>query len=1027
MADIFVTPFDLATDGTFTRPSSAWAEDPNVTNDIVIQTFVSNERRVFEIDSENWLFIEGARENLVTNNLAMWASPWAGGSQDEDTPAPTGGDSASATTNSIIAAGFADGVAWNGVQSVYGQSQNAIDLFQLAVTNPSNTTPVLILEDDVWNRYQVIQQGNIGVNIFIVGTAESVGITNYFGATLEREPTNTYPVRFASQPILTLLGAGTRQRDTLIFTNAINAGTSAKTTGFRLSFRPVFESFPTVSGDRFVLFSIAVGTTTVYRLVIEGFGAFERIRSEVVGGSQTNSNACTWDAGQELTVEILTNGTLSLSGFTTGNGSFTGPAFTVPQGDIHYGGEPGTVNRSRIEAFSLMGPLEFQVTEQELVSAVPQSRTTVRVTYDAAVKQTDSSDSDDALNPSNYEVLVGAMPMAVTSVTTVTDSVVDLVFSTPILGSQTVTVGAENVASVAFPITTVTDDTVEFTSLANPSLVSGTQLTGTTVEVVFSEAMKQTDANDSDDALNPANYILTGIPSPASVVSVSPTAVSLVFADPLPQNTLVTLGAQNIVAIIDGAVIDAATIQFTTSDRPELSTIGQPTEFAFDVSFSEAVKQEAASDPDDALNATNYTLTGVGFPTNPDSVSMGANLAQVVLNFVARLPENAMLTLGAANIVSDISGLVVTEDTLQFTTLVFIDIVAADQPSRNTVVVTFSEPVQQADPEATTDALNPDNYTITAGVEIPDLVDISPQVNQAEVQLNFDADFPPGIVVTIAVINIQNPAGDRTVTTETFEFTTVVGVELVAVEQTSLNTIRCTFSEPVRQLNPSAVDDGLNPDNYLITSFRGPIPLVQDIDTGSSDSETLVSMDQPLPVGDTIFVATQDIEPASGENLPTDPSQQFSFIAFGAARAPVDAPITLSGRFDLANPQTGRDAGNSPLGTFQITEVGDIRNDTGREYLRKRVFRRLSTTPGGFFHLPTYGLRPQDKELITPTTLRQLQLDVESQIAQEPDVIAARATLSELAPGVISVRVRVEDNLGPFEIEGRINLNESAN
>ena len=57
---------------------------------------------------------------------------------------------------------------------------------------------------------------------------------------------------------------------------------------------------------------------------------------------------------------------------------------------------------------------------------------------------------------------------------------------------------------------------------------------------------------------------------------------------------------------------------------------------------------------------------------------------------------------------------------------------------------------------------------------------------------------------------------------------------------------------------------------------------------------------------------------------------------------------------DVSNPQTY--LGSPTPSTLQVSSSGDYAEDSGDTLLRKLVIRRLLTRPGGFFHLPDYGL-----------------------------------------------------------------------
>lgn len=243
-----------------------------------------------------------------------------------------------------------------------------------------------------------------------------------------------------------------------------------------------------------------------------------------------------------------------------------------------------------------------------------------------------------------------------------------------------------------------------------------------------------------------------------------------------------------------------------------------------------------------------------------------------------------------------------------------------------------------------------------------------------------------------------------------------MAILLESVEQLALNAVRVTFTEEPKRFNENDAVDSLHRANYeLVSKF----PSVQVVVADESPFAVVVFFDQPLPAPAEDELQVQGVEDVTGAT--TVPTTALPLTTF-AEELPPTAEASLRGRFDIANPQTVRDAGGGPLGTFQVTESGDLGNDTGRTNLRKRVFRRISTRPGGFFHLPNYGVRQKDKTLMTPTALRDLQLSLESQITSEPDVVNARVRVSEITPGVVRVKVRVQDALGPFEMEAALDL-----
>lgn len=237
-----------------------------------------------------------------------------------------------------------------------------------------------------------------------------------------------------------------------------------------------------------------------------------------------------------------------------------------------------------------------------------------------------------------------------------------------------------------------------------------------------------------------------------------------------------------------------------------------------------------------------------------------------------------------------------------------------------------------------------------------------------------------------------------------------------SIEQLALNAVRMTFTEQPKRFNSNDLADSLNTENYYLL-FGSPSP--QWVAPGDDVFSVIVYFDQVLNAGQVYELEVQRVEEVTGASVV--PDTVSTFVAFGEERAPVDEP-SLRGRFDIANPQTVRDANGGPLGTFQVSESGDLVNDTGRTNLRKRVFRRISTRPGGFYHLQDYGVRIGSKTLFTPTSLRELQTNLEAQVTREPDVVGARVRVSEIAPGVVRVKVRVQDALGAFDMDSTLDL-----
>lgn len=100
------------------------------------------------------------------------------------------------------------------------------------------------------------------------------------------------------------------------------------------------------------------------------------------------------------------------------------------------------------------------------------------------------------------------------------------------------------------------------------------------------------------------------------------------------------------------------------------------------------------------------------------------------------------------------------------------------------------------------------------------------------------------------------------------------------------------------------------------------------------------------------------------------------------------------------------EGGVSP-GAYVIDPKGDIDVHAGEAALKKRIIRRLLTTPGGFYHLPSYGAGLVLKRPIRTTDLNELQREIREQVTQEEDVSAVEVNLSRPTPSLLIVQLRV--------------------
>lgn len=179
-----------------------------------------------------------------------------------------------------------------------------------------------------------------------------------------------------------------------------------------------------------------------------------------------------------------------------------------------------------------------------------------------------------------------------------------------------------------------------------------------------------------------------------------------------------------------------------------------------------------------------------------------------------------------------------------------------------------------------------------------------------------------------------------------------------------------------------------------------------------------LTLSPPMTLGDVPYTVAFD---PAGSGLPISASCLSLEVVSPAAAPVVPEPITSllasDQPFDIANPQLIRDAGlvdPPPLGQYQINDRGDFALDSRLQGLRKRILRRISTARGGFFHLPGYGVAPEQKGVVRPSELQRLAADTKAQVEREPEVIRAIVSVQQLvrAPNVVLLSVLARTTLG---------------
>lgn len=254
------------------------------------------------------------------------------------------------------------------------------------------------------------------------------------------------------------------------------------------------------------------------------------------------------------------------------------------------------------------------------------------------------------------------------------------------------------------------------------------------------------------------------------------------------------------------------------------------------------------------------------------------------------------------------------------------------------------------------------------------------------------------------------------------------------------NVVRLGFSDAVylsRLLDPP---DASNPLRYAFspdpstTGADGDAPrevtavsadYARDPTTGLVIGQGLlidVVLDRPMtPFPARYLAVVNNLFDVSGTSSITSASLGFDAVFKQLQEPTLEAGLPTR---DVANPQT-RDAMLDPLpdpnnprnlGTFVVDDTGDLAFDEGLTSLKKRILRRLVTTPGAFLHLPGYGvgIPTYGKQLGQAAVLARLAADSESQIAREPEVarVRVRPVLDQNNPGLVRFQVLVRTKVG---------------
>lgn len=245
------------------------------------------------------------------------------------------------------------------------------------------------------------------------------------------------------------------------------------------------------------------------------------------------------------------------------------------------------------------------------------------------------------------------------------------------------------------------------------------------------------------------------------------------------------------------------------------------------------------------------------------------------------------------------------------------------------------------------------------------------------------------------------------------------------------NVVMVQFNLPVYYSGLLDAGDASVPAHYTITPVVGTIGLdgtpvqpvfVASVAQDTDDPTTLfLTTDRPMTAFPALYTLSATGLISADMMSALDPTITFTF--FGLFKEIVIPTVELpSPNKDIANPQSlVRTLANpyapNQLGVFVLDDTGDFTTDSGLLSLKKRVWRRVMSKKGGFFHLGlSYGVgAPQMiKKLGVASRLQQLAADCEAQINQEPDVkkCSVQVVLDQLQAGLVRLNISIQTTAG---------------
>lgn len=229
-------------------------------------------------------------------------------------------------------------------------------------------------------------------------------------------------------------------------------------------------------------------------------------------------------------------------------------------------------------------------------------------------------------------------------------------------------------------------------------------------------------------------------------------------------------------------------------------------------------------------------------------------------------------------------------------------------------------------------------------------------------------------------------------------------------------TLRVWLSTEPRHYSPSASDDALNRFNWSIGAQAGsvsapvvekPLRVFADAISGYAGAWAVdLAVDRALYAHGTYRVtAGASLRSADGTTvMALTPNNRSDGPGLAPRRPERPTRVLAREPLDIENDIT--------TGRWKVTDQGGLSFHGGVAALRKRVLRRVVTSKGGFFHLPTFGAGIQGKLTIRPGTLATAQHQILRSAREEPDVALAEVAIARLATGAYKFSIKLKTRQG---------------